>query len=142
MTNSNGIFRQTIYYPYAWGLKFARGSVLNLASESPTYDVPGMGQVPYLDIVATYAQDSGEVALFVLNRDLAKAHEVEVVWQDAAPGAVTGATVLTGTDLKAFNGFDAPQKVAPQDFPKPPTNKNVTRFEVPARSYTAVRWKI
>jgi alpha-N-arabinofuranosidase len=142
MTNSNGIFRQTIYYPYAWGLKFARGSVLNLASESPTYDVPGMGQVPYLDIVATYAQDSGEVALFVLNRDLAKGHEVEVVWQDAAPGAVTGATVLTGTDLKAFNGFDAPQKVVPQDFPKPATNKNVTRFEVPARSYTVVRWKI
>ena len=142
MTDANGLFRQTIYYPYSWGLKFARGSVLNLLSESPTYEVSGMGQVPYLDIVGTYDQGASEVALFILNRDLAKAHEVEVVWQDAAPGSVTGATALTGNDLKAFNGFDAPQKVVPQDFPKPATNKNVTKFEVPARSYTAIRWHV
>jgi alpha-L-arabinofuranosidase len=139
-TNSTGLFRQTIYYPYAWGLKFARGNVLNLLSESPTYNVPGMGQVPFLDIVGTYDQDAGEVALFILNRDLAKAHEVEVVWQDAVPGSATGATTLTGSDLKAFNSFEGPLKVAPQDFPKPVTNKNATKFEVPARSYTAIRW--
>jgi alpha-N-arabinofuranosidase len=140
MTNSTGLFRQTIYHPYVWGLKYARGKVLNVLSESPTYDVSGMGQVPFLDIAGTYAQEAGEVALFILNRDLVKAHEVEVVWQDAAPGSVTGATVLTGSDLKAFNSFEAPQKVAPQDFPKPTTSKNVTNFEVPARSYVAIRW--
>jgi alpha-N-arabinofuranosidase len=142
MTNSNGLFRQTIYYPYVWGLKFARGNVLNLLSESPTYEVSGIGAVPYLDIVGTYAQETNEVVLFVLNRDLAKAREVEVVWQDATPSSVTGASVLTGTDLKAFNSFDTPQKVAPQDFPKPTTSKNVTKFEVPAGSYTAVRWRV
>ena len=142
MTNSNGLFRQTIYYPYVWGLKFARGNVLNLFSESPTYEVSGIGAVPYLDIVGTYAQETSEVVLFVLNRDLAKAREVEVVWQDATPSSVTGASVLTGTDLKAFNSFDTPQKVAPQDFPKPTTSKNVTKFEVPAGSYTAVRWRV
>jgi alpha-L-arabinofuranosidase len=140
MTSSTGLFRQTICYPYAWGLKFARGNVLNLLSESPTYNVSGMGQVPYLDIVGTYDQDAGEVALFILNRDLAKAHEVEVVWQDAVPGSATGATTITGSDLKAFNSFDAPLKVTPQDFPKPATSKNATKFEVPARSYTAIRW--
>src|SRR2546430_4392460 len=30
MTNKNGLFRQTIYYPYSWGLQFARGRVLNV----------------------------------------------------------------------------------------------------------------
>src|SRR5438309_9305745 len=39
MTNANGMFRQTIYYPYSWALQFARGSVLNLQIESPTYEV-------------------------------------------------------------------------------------------------------
>ena len=29
MTNPNGLFRQTIHYPYSWALQFARGSVLN-----------------------------------------------------------------------------------------------------------------
>ena len=42
-TNPDGLFRQTIYYPYAWALQCARGDVLDLAVESPTYDVQGIG---------------------------------------------------------------------------------------------------
>ena len=85
MTNANGLFRQTIYYPYSWALQFARGSVLNLLVESPTYEVSGMGQVPYLDVAGTISPEDGKVSLFILNRDLAKAHTVEVNWQDKAP---------------------------------------------------------
>src|SRR5205807_852960 len=46
MTNSSGLLRQTIYYPYKWALQYARGAVLNLLVESPTYEVSNMGQVP------------------------------------------------------------------------------------------------
>ena len=85
MTNPSGMFRQTIFYPYSWALQFARGSVLNLLVESPTYEVSGMGQVPYLDVAGTVSADDGKVSLFILNRDLAKAHAIEVNWQDKAP---------------------------------------------------------
>ena len=44
MTNANGLVRQTIYYPYNWALQYARGSVLNVLVESPTYDVQGYGK--------------------------------------------------------------------------------------------------
>src|ERR1700687_2627541 len=70
MTNANGMFRQTIYYPYSWALQFAHGSVLNLLVESPTYEVSGMDQVPYLDAAGTVSSEDGKVALFILNRDL------------------------------------------------------------------------
>src|SRR5947208_12496793 len=50
MTNANGLFRQTIYYPYNGGLQYARGSVLNLWVESPTYEVSNMGQFPTVDV--------------------------------------------------------------------------------------------
>src|SRR6202011_5489521 len=43
MTNASGLYRQTIYYPYAWALQFARGSALELLVESPAYEVSGMG---------------------------------------------------------------------------------------------------
>src|ERR1700733_5395313 len=56
-TNEKGLLRQTIYYPYSWALQFARGSVLNVLVESPTYDVDKMGQVAYLDAVATTDTD-------------------------------------------------------------------------------------
>jgi alpha-L-arabinofuranosidase len=48
--------------------------------------------------------------------------------------------VLTGSDLKAFNSFDFPKRVAPTDFAKPTTSGGHTKFEVPARSYTVLQW--
>jgi len=140
MTNPNGLFRQTIYYPYSWGLQMARGAVLNLLLESPTYEVAGIGTVPYLDVVGTFSSEDGKVSLFILNRDLAKAREVDIVWEDAAPARVLTSTVLTGSDLKAVNSFSSPKQVAPTDFAKPTTSGGHTRFEVPARSYSVVQW--
>ena len=46
MTNANGMFRQTIYYPYAWALQYANGNVLNLLVQSPTYEVSHMDPSP------------------------------------------------------------------------------------------------
>jgi alpha-N-arabinofuranosidase len=140
MTNANGLFRQTIYYPYSWGLQMARGSVLNLLSEGPAYEVSGIGTVPYLDVVGTFTKENGNVALFILNRDLKNAHEVDLVWEDTPPARVLHASVLTGDDLKAYNSFDAPKKVVPADFAKPAMAGGHTKFEVPPRSYTVVQW--
>ena len=140
MTNSNGLFRQTIYYPYSWALQFARGNVLNVLIESPTYEVAGMDQVPYLDAAATVTAN-GETSLFILNRDLSNSHEVEVVWEDKPTTRAIASQVLTGNDLKAVNGFDSPHKVEPQPFDKPTTSNGSTKFEVPARSYTVVQWQ-
>ncbi len=139
MTNKDGLFRQTIYYPYSWALKFAQGTVLDVVVQSPTYEVSRMGQVSYLDVVGTAAQD-GKISLFILNRDLSKPHAVEINWQDKSPGAVLSALVLTGNDLKAVNSFDAPKRVTPQAADKPSTSGNRTKFEVPARSYTVIQW--
>jgi alpha-L-arabinofuranosidase len=142
MTNENGLVQQTIYYPYSWGLRFAHGSVLNLLLQSPTYEVSGMGQVAYLDAAATLSAEQGKLALFVLNRDLTQAHDVEVVWEDKAPVRVLEAQVLTGNDLKASNRFAVPKRVAPQGFAKPATRAGRTRFQVPPRSYTVIQWAV
>jgi alpha-N-arabinofuranosidase len=141
MTNENGLFRQTIFHPYNWALQYARGRVLNLLIESPTYDVPAMDAVPYIDAAATLNPDNGRTALFVLNRDLSNARQVEVVWEDAPKSRVAVSQVLTGNDLKAVNGFDAPERVKPQPFAAPVTANGRARFEVPARSYAVIQWE-
>ncbi len=140
MTNPKGSLRQTIFHPYGFALQFARGTVLNLLVESPTYDVSQMGQVPYLDAAGTLNPEDGKVSVFILNRDLNKARAVEINWQDKAPSQVLSSTTLTGGDLKAFNSFDAPQRVMPQGVDKPSTASGRTKFEVPARSYTVIEW--
>lgn len=139
MTNENGLYLQTIYYPYSWGLDYARGTVLNVLTESPTYQVSGMGEVPYLDVAGTRAND-GTVSLFILNRDLSRAQTVEVFWEDHTPGRVLTSLVLTGDDLKASNSFDSPRKVVPQALAQPSTSRERTGFEVPARSYSVLQW--
>ena len=140
MTNANGLFRQTIYYPYSWALQYARGKALNVVVEAPTYEVQKMDPVPYIDAIATVADD-GKTSLFILNRDLSKAREIEVVWEDKPGARALVSQVLTGDDLKAANGFDAPERVKPRAFDKPSTTNGRTRFEVPARSYTVIQWE-
>jgi Alpha-L-arabinofuranosidase len=157
MTNSAGMYRQTIYYPYAWALQYARGAAMNLAVESPTYDISsspathsrsdfanlGIGAtVPYVDASATFDKAAGRYSVFLFNRDLSNAREVELLWEDAAPSRVIEAFALTGNDLKAHNGFDAPQNVAPQSFDKPATSNSRTRIQLPARSYTVLHFAV
>jgi alpha-L-arabinofuranosidase len=142
MTDANGLYRQTIYYPYSWGLQFAKGSVLNLLVESSTYDVSGMDHVAHVDVAGSIDQDAGKLSLFLLNRDLSKSHDVEIVWEDADPAKVASASILTGDDLKASNSFSAPQRVAPQPFSVPASNGGRTKFELPPHSYTVMQWSL
>ena len=142
MTNADGLFRQTIYYPYSWALQFARGAALNVLVESSSYEVKGMDQVPHLDATATHNAADGSVALFILNRDLQKSHDVEVLWEDQAPTRILTTSALTGDDLKAVNSFQSPQKVVPQPFAKPTTANNRTKFELSPHSYTMLQWSL
>ena len=141
MTNPTALLRQTIFYPYSWALQAARGNVLQLLVQSPTYDVPEFGQVPYLDVVATSNPSDGKFAMFLLNRDLNKPRSVELNWQNKAPGKIVNSSVITGTDLKAFNTFEAPQKVSPQKLDAPSTSGNATTFQLPPRSYSVIQWE-
>jgi alpha-L-arabinofuranosidase len=141
MTNASGLYRQTIYYPYSWALQYARGVALEiLVEDPPTYEVSGMGPVSSVDIAGTVDPASGSTALFILNRDLTKPHQLEINWEGKAANRLLASFVLTGTDLKAANGFDAPQKVAPQAADKPVINGNRMKVEVPPRSYSVFQW--
>ena len=62
VTNETSVLRQSIYYPYAWSLKYARGRVLDLRVEGETYPIKAAGLrpdfarddvVPFVDVVAT-----------------------------------------------------------------------------------------
>jgi alpha-N-arabinofuranosidase len=142
MTNPSGLFRQTIYYPYSWALQFARGSSLELLVDSPQYDVAGLGATPLLDVAGAVNTKDGTLSLFILNRDLAKAHELEVNCQDAPVSHVVRGFVLTGDDLKATNSFDTPNRVAPKPSTPPVVRSGRTTFQVPPRSYTALQFKL
>jgi alpha-L-arabinofuranosidase len=146
VTNETAVLRQSIYYPYAWALKYARGRVLDLLVESETYPIRAEGlrldfarddQVPYLDVVAVHDPKSGELCLLMLNRDLQAERELVMECRDLTPTRVLAAETLTGTDLKAANTFERPALVAPRALETPRPSATMT-FKLPARSYSVV----
>jgi alpha-L-arabinofuranosidase len=144
MTNKTSVLRQSIYYPYAWSLQYAKGRVLDLAVDSETYPITGKGlrsdfarddQVPFLDVAATFDPQTGQAAVFMLNRDLDGERELVLEWRDPTPTRVLACQTLTGTDLKAFNTFEQPQQVVPRALDAPAAAARMT-FKLPPRSYT------
>ena len=142
MTNANGMVRQTILYPYSWALRYGKGEVLDIAVPTPaSYDVSATDKAPYLDIAGTVQEENGVISLFVLNRDLGKARQLEVNWEGKTPAKLLTSLVLTGADLKASNDFGSPNRVVPKEGDKPVVSGGHTVMEVPARSYSVFQWQ-
>ena len=147
LTNDTSVLRQSIYYPYAWALRYARGRVLDLQVESETYPIKAEGlradfaidaEVPYLDVVATFNPPDGLVCVLMLNRDLESERELILEWLDPTPARVLACETLTYPDLKAVNTFEQPNRVKPQPLAAPKPASRMT-FKLPPRSYTAVQ---
>jgi len=146
VTSETSVLRQSIYYPYAWGLKYARGRVLDLRVESETYPIRAEGlrpdfarddQVPYVDLVATLDPANGYLCLLMLNRDLQGERELVLDCRDIAPTRVLASETLTGVDLKAANTFEKPTLVAPRPLETPRVGSTMT-FKLPKHSYSVV----
>jgi alpha-L-arabinofuranosidase len=147
VTSDTAVLRQSIFYPYAWALKYARGRVLDVSVESETYPISGAGlqadfarnaDVPFVDIVATVDALANRMCLLMLNRDLDGEREAVVQWDGVTPVRVLECETLTGSDLKALNTFEQPNRVAPQKLEAPAAGARMT-FRLPPRSYTVVQ---
>ena len=69
MTEPGGpAWRQTTFHPFAATSRYARGDVLRLAIDAPSYETERFGEVPLVDAVAT--RDDAGTVLFVVNRSL------------------------------------------------------------------------
>jgi alpha-N-arabinofuranosidase len=146
VTNSKGTLRQSIYYPYAMVIKYARGRVLDLQVEGETYPIRAAGlrydfardeDVPFLDVVATYDAKEKRIAVFVLNRDLSNERELALAFEDVTPARVLACETITGADLKAFNTFETPNRVVTTKLDPMKAGAKMT-LKLPARSYTVL----
>jgi len=144
VTNDTGVLRQSIYYPYAWALRYAQGRVLDLQVESETYAIKAEGlradfarddRVPYVDLAATFDPRNGQLCLLMLNRDLQAERKLVLECRDFTPTRILASETLTGADLKAANTFERPNLVAPRPLEAPRPGSKMT-FTLPARSYS------
>ncbi len=134
-------WRTSIYYPYQYASLYGRGAALNVAVDAPTYDCEVAQDVSYLDVAAVDNGAEGMVTVFILNRHLTEAMELDmgILGFDE----VTLAKHLTmggqGQDLREASTADAPDKVAPRDGAGLGVEDNRLVGSLPPLSYHVVR---
>lgn len=106
-------WRQTIFYPFAYMARFARGRVLRVDVRAPVYETKKYGDAPFVHAVATYDEDTGEVAVFAVNRRQDEAVELSIGHR-AFPGyRVVEHLQLADDDIRAVNTEAQPNRVRP-----------------------------
>ena len=88
-------------------------------------------------MVATLDSEKKTATIFVLNRDLENARNLEINWHDLTPTGVIAFETLTGPDLKAINTFADPKRVVPQTLENPKVGSTMS-LKLPARSYSVL----
>jgi alpha-L-arabinofuranosidase len=111
MTNKNGMFKQSIFYPLELFSRHAAGVSLDALVNVPSHDTKRFGEIPLLDVSASFDEASSSGAAFLVNRSQTETLEVEINWQGTAAKTVTGAWQVTGTDPKAANSFETPNNI-------------------------------
>ncbi len=113
--NGGAAWAQTIYYPYLHASVYGRGQALVPLVQSPKYDTKQITDIPYLESIAVYDDQAGEITVFAVNRDLENALPLKVDLRSFGRCEAIGHIVLEHEDLKATNTAANPDRVKPRE---------------------------
>jgi len=128
--NGGPAWRQSIFHPFALTARYARGAVLRTDPTGPTHETARYGEVPTVDTVATYDEET--LAVFAVNRgdtDLTLDLDLRAF------------STLTGTEHLAIEAGDGVNdEVAPlaQDLPTVDSGRSSVRLR--AASWNLIRF--
>jgi alpha-L-arabinofuranosidase len=138
MTEPGGpAWRQTTFFPFAVTSRLATGEALTLKLESDTYETTQYGTVPVVDAVATHDAQTGQTAVFLVNRS----RETTTMTLDvrSLPSArIVEAVTLTDDDLSAANTLEQPDRVGLSANTSAVAGDGVITIELPPVSWTAL----
>ncbi|MFS8198074.1 alpha-N-arabinofuranosidase [Streptomyces sp. CWNU-52B] len=108
-------WRQTTFHPFAQAARFATGKVLRTEVTGSRIDTPRHGDVPALDTVVTYDEESGAVTVLAVNRGQEESLSLRAELRGALSGyRVLEHLVLADQDPDAVNTEADPHRVTPR----------------------------
>jgi alpha-N-arabinofuranosidase len=138
LTTRDSLLKQTIYYPLKLFSNLASGNALDVSVKAPLYETRQFGDMPLLDVSASYNEATGAHAVFIVNRSQTKSTPVELYWQDVKPSSIKAAYQIAGTDPKAINSFDNPYQIVTTDIDAPAIQDDCAAILLPPLSFTAL----
>ncbi|GLY04605.1 MULTISPECIES: alpha-L-arabinofuranosidase C-terminal domain-containing protein [Actinoplanes] len=142
MTEPGGpAWRQTIFFPFARTAALAKGDVLQTRVQTPTYATKRFGEADVVDAVATHDAATGDVVLFVVNRDQGQPAELTVDLSAFGGGlSVAGSWLMTDDDVYAGNTRDDPERVGLRELTGATITDGIATVTLPRVSWSAIRF--
>ncbi len=139
MTEPGGpAWRQTTFFPFSVTSRLARGTTLELKLDSPTYETAQYGNVPLVDAVASHDEQTGQTAVFLVNRSLDAEITVEIDVANLGDVVVGETHLLHDTDIHAANTLSDPERVGLVSNDSAIVADGVVTVTLPAVSWTAL----
>ena len=135
-----GCWAQTIYYPFMHASAYGRGTALRAIVDSPVYDCADYEAVPYIDAMATRADD-GSVTVFCVNRSMDSDFALDVQLRAFGKLRLVEHILLHHDDVKAVNTEDAPDTVSPIPGPGGVMDGDKYTVRIPALSWNVLRFE-
>ncbi|MBN1285398.1 MAG: alpha-N-arabinofuranosidase [Anaerolineae bacterium] len=138
LTTRDALLKQSTYYPFVLFSKLAAGVALDVAVKAPLYPTAKFGDMPLLDVSASYDEAANAGAVFIVNRSQTDSVPVELRWQDRAPQRIAAAHQVAGADPKAANSFENPNRVVAVKVTAPAISEGRASLTLPPLSFTAL----
>ncbi len=139
LTKADEHLIQSIFYPFEMYSRRRDGVSLRLSVDGPTYATQSYGVAPYVDASAILSGE--DLHVFTTNRDTAESMEINVQLADRPIVSLVDAEVLTGSDAKAANSFEAPDRVKSHAFDDVTIRNGRATYELPPLSVAALTFR-
>jgi len=137
-----GVFKQTTFHPFALTSRYAKGDVLQVAIDAPIVSTKEFGDVSVIDAVATFDSESGDVTIFVVNRNVTDAMPLEVDLNGFTQQGhlkVVEALTMSNSNPYLKASFEDDHSMAPQPNCTAAIADNHLTVELPPVSWSMIR---
>ncbi|MCU1529806.1 MAG: alpha-L-arabinofuranosidase, partial [Frondihabitans sp.] len=140
MTETGGrSWKQTTFHPFAQASKHAVGDVLRVEIQAPVHETAKFGDVPAVDAVATHEPESGDVAVFAINRSLTESITIDLDTRAFGATRLVEVTQLSNPDPYLKVTVDTADSVAPVANADTSWEGSVLSVVLPPLSWNVVR---
>ena len=131
---------QPTFYPYMHVSNYGKGKALIPVMDSPMHDTKEFTDVPDVDSVAVWDEETAELTIFAVNRNQTEEIALDVKLLDFTPLQPTEYLVMAGFDPLQTHIRDA-QPVKPISAPLPQLENNQASVLLKPLSWNVLRFK-
>jgi alpha-N-arabinofuranosidase len=137
-TRRDELLKHPSFYVFKLVSNHAHGDTLDVHVKAPLLNTRLYDQAPVLDVSASLDVETGRGALFLVNRSQTDAVTTELIWQDQQAMQIKQAWQLAGSDPKAVNTWDDPERLVARGIPAPAVTGDRATVTLPPLSFTAL----